>query len=241
METNNDSSRWVDERLDTLNSPAEWHPDSARALARLREQRGASSRRARRLAWLGAGTAAASVSLMAFPVTRAFAQRCAAACVSESTRVSQFLLTSFTGARVETNATRLAPDFLLSDASGREVRLSDFRGKVVLLNFWATWCLPCTVEIPWFTEFQQRYPDFVVLGVSMDEDGWSSVRPFIEKRKVNYRVMLGNEKVSALFGGVPALPATFIIDRSGKIVATHAGMCSRNDYETEIRAALEKH
>ena len=76
-----------------------------------------------------------------------------------------------------------APDFALTDAAGKTVRLSDYRGKVVLLNFWATWCEPCKAEVPWFVDLQKTYTDdLVVLGVSFDEDGWKSVRPFIEER-----------------------------------------------------------
>ena len=193
-----------------------------------------------------AGTAATSVGLMAFPETRAFAQRCASACVSESGRVRQFFLrspsvpittVSFTG-----EGRKPAPDFTLEDADGHAVKLSDFRGKVVLLNFWATWCLPCRMEIPWFTEFQKTYGDrdFVALGVSMDEDGWTAVRPYMEAAKVNYRVMIGNAGVTGLFGGVTALPATLIIDRSGRIAATHTGICGKNEYQAEIQAMLEE-
>ena len=78
-----------------------------------------------------------------------------------------------------------APDFALKDANGATVQLSDYKGKVVLLDFWATWCGPCKIEIPWFIEFEQKYKDkgFAVLGVSMDEDGWSAVKPFMEEQR----------------------------------------------------------
>ncbi len=96
------------------------------------------------------------------------------------------------------NERKVAPDFSLKDANGATVRLSDYRGKVVLLDFWATWCGPCKIEIPWFMDFEHEYKDrgFAVLGVSMDEDGWSAVKPYIEERKMNYRVMVGTEEIS---------------------------------------------
>jgi len=134
-----------------------------------------------------------------------------------------------------------APDFALKDSTGQVVKLSDFKGKVVLLNFWATWCGPCEVEIPWFIEFERQYKDrdFAVLGVSADEDGWTSVRPFVERQKMNYRVVLADEKVSQLYGGVDALPTSFIIDREGRVASSHIGLISKNTYRTEILKLLE--
>jgi peroxiredoxin len=133
-----------------------------------------------------------------------------------------------------------APDFELTDSNGRKVKLSDYKGKVVLLNFWATWCGPCKLEIPWFVDFEKRYKDqgFAVLGVSMDEDGWEAVKPYIEDKQVNYRVMVGTDAVGQLYGGVEALPTTFLIDREGKIAATHIGLVMKKDYEDEIAELL---
>ncbi len=91
---------------------------------------------------------------------------------------------------------KTAPDFSLTDANGAKMKLSDLRGKVVLLNFWATWCGPCVIEIPWFESFEQQYKSkgFEVVGVSMDEDGWPAVKPFIAEHKMNYRVLLGDDQ-----------------------------------------------
>src|SRR6202167_164371 len=99
---------------------------------------------------------------------------------------------------------RPTPDFALKDSTGQTVQLSDYHGKVVLLNFWATWCGPCKIEIPWFMEFQREYKDrdFAVLGVSMDEDGWDSVRPYMANHKFNYRVVVGNDDVGKLVGEI---------------------------------------
>jgi len=133
-----------------------------------------------------------------------------------------------------------APEFTLTDANGKSVKLSDYRGKVVLLNFWATWCGPCTLEIPWFIEFQQEYKSrgFEVLGISMDDDGWAAIKPYVAEHKMNYRVLLGNDSVSELYGGVDALPTSFIIDRDGKIASVHVGLAGKSEYIDEIQSLL---
>jgi cytochrome c biogenesis protein CcmG/thiol:disulfide interchange protein DsbE len=134
-----------------------------------------------------------------------------------------------------------APDFALKDVNGQTVRLSDYRGKVVLLDFWATWCGPCQIEIPWFVDLERRNKDkgFAVLGVSMDDDGWESVKPFLSHLGVNYRVVIGNGETAQLYGGVDALPTTFLIDRGGKIAAVHVGLADRRDFEDGVEQLLQ--
>jgi len=135
-----------------------------------------------------------------------------------------------------------APDFALRDAEGRQVQLSDYRGKVVLLNFWATWCAPCRVEVPWFIDFEKQYKDrgFAVLGVSMDDEGWDVVRPYIERMRMNYRVLMGDPMVSDLYGGVESLPTSFMIDREGRIARVHVGLVDRSEYQDDIDKLLEQ-
>jgi peroxiredoxin len=135
-----------------------------------------------------------------------------------------------------------APEFTLKDGNGQTVHLSDYKGKVVLLDFWATWCGPCKIEIPWFMEFEQQFKDrgFAVLGVSMDEDGWKAINPYVKNMKVNYRVLLGNDEVGGLYGGLDSLPTTFLIDRQGRIVAKHIGIDSgKEDFKNAIVKLLD--
>ena len=242
MDTNRE--QWVEERLAALQANSEWQPDAARGLARFQQQHDKASHRTRRWGWVAAGTVAAALPLMAFPTTRAFAQRCVSACVGQSNWVRDVFLGNPSGAALSSGFfkvrdRKMAPDFVLDDATGKPVRLSELRGKVVLLNFWATWCAPCGIEIPWFIEFQKAHQDagFATLGVSLDEDGWDAVRPYIDKRKVNYPVMVGNDDLAQQYGAA-ALPMTFIIDKSGRIAATYAGIRSKSEYEANIKAVL---
>ncbi len=135
---------------------------------------------------------------------------------------------------------KAAVNFSLPDSNGVQVALADYKGKVVLLNFWAAWCGPCKIEIPWFIEFNKTYKDrgFAVLGVSLDDDGWKSVRPYLAEKKMDYPVMVGNDQVSQSYGGIDSLPTTFIIDRDGRIVFVHMGLVGNETYEKEIRNLL---
>jgi cytochrome c biogenesis protein CcmG/thiol:disulfide interchange protein DsbE len=145
-------------------------------------------------------------------------------------------------ARIQPLAERQpAPPFELKDATGAVATLEDYKGKILLLNFWATWCAPCKAEIPWFQEFESKFSarGFHVLGVSLDEEGWEVVKPYIEERKITYRMVIGNEQVSTLYGGIDSLPTTFLIDRDGKIAAIHTGLVNKATYQKEIEQLLE--
>ncbi len=135
-----------------------------------------------------------------------------------------------------------APDFTLPTIDGKPVKLSDLRGKAVLLNFWATWCGPCKVEIPWFTELQQQYASqgLVIVGVSMDDDPKKDVPKFAQEMKIDYPILVGNESVADLYGGVEGLPVTFYIGRDGKILKKVVGLVSHSEIEDGIKEALAK-
>jgi peroxiredoxin len=142
---------------------------------------------------------------------------------------------------VQNHDRKPAPNFTLLDSNGAKLTLASLKGKVVLLNFWATWCGPCQVEIPWFIEFNKTYKarGLAVVGVSMDEDGWKSVKPYLAAKKIDYPIVVGTDDTAKAYGGVDSLPSTFIIDRDGKIAFSHTGLVGKDTYETEIRSLLE--
>jgi peroxiredoxin len=139
-------------------------------------------------------------------------------------------------------ATTAAPDWQLIDTDGRTVKLSDFKGKVVILNFWAIWCAPCRAEIPAFIALQERFgfQGLTVVGVSVDPDAASEVKSFMERLRGNYPVVIGDEKVAVDYGVVSAIPTTFVLDRKGNIVTSHLGFTTQAVFESEIRPLLEQ-
>lgn len=137
---------------------------------------------------------------------------------------------------------KAAPEFVLQDSSGKTASLKRYRGKVVLLDFWATWCTGCKKEIPWFSGFQRTYgaKGLAVVGVSMDEGGWSVLKPFLAKTGVPYRMLLGDDPTAQRYG-IQTLPDTFLIDRQGKVAAAYlAGLVDKEDVETNIQALLSE-
>jgi peroxiredoxin len=135
---------------------------------------------------------------------------------------------------------KVAPDFALTTLDGRIVKLSSLRGKVVLLNFWATWCAPCRVEMPDVAALGRQYQSqgLEIVGVAMDDDDRDGVAKFVRDRHIDYRILLKNSAVSDAYGGLRYLPQTFFIDRTGKILGRTYGLRTREQLETDIRRGL---
>jgi peroxiredoxin len=233
MEKNSD----VDDRLAKLSPDPAWYPDATGAMTKFKARRAGRSR----LIWAAAVAMTACVFVIAFPeVTQRVLTPCVNAC-------EVFFLRSAGVSRVSAADTVLtegqaAPDFKFKDAKGADIRLSAYKGKVVLLDFWATWCGGCKVEIPWFIEFENQYKSrgLAVIGVSMDDDGWKLVRPFIEAKKMNYPVVIGDEDLAQRYGGVDSLPETLLIGRDGKVAAIHVGLTGKAIFEKKIVELLGK-
>jgi peroxiredoxin len=225
---------FVDKSLGSLNEPEGFAPNAAHAKIRLE---GKAAPRSRRWMWTAVPVAAALLVVMALPGTRAMAGMNEPPVSME--KIHFYLMYHWHALVTLVHGPARAPDFALADASGKTVRLSDYRGKVVLLNFWATWCEPCKVEVPWFVDLQKTYKDdLVVLGVSFDEDGWKSVRPFLEERHVNYPVVLASPELPQQYRKIESLPATLMIDRDGRIAGEHMGLASKAQYEGLIKEQL---
>jgi len=142
-----------------------------------------------------------------------------------------------------------APELKLKDLNGKDVALADFKGKVVFVNFWATWCDPCRVEIPWLIAMQNKYgaKGFTVVGIAMDEEGKSAVAPFLDKERfdvdgqklpMNYPILLGTDEAADKFGGILGYPSSFLISRDGKIVTKFQGLKSEDELLKVIESQL---
>jgi peroxiredoxin len=133
----------------------------------------------------------------------------------------------------------IAPAIELPDISGKTDSVADWKGKVVLVAFWATWCPPCREEIPAFIDLQTKYKDRLqIVGISEDEDPPEKVQRFAQQNKINYPIVMATPAMIAKYGGVPALPTSFIIDTQGRVVQKHVGLVSVDSLEREIRALL---
>jgi thiol-disulfide isomerase/thioredoxin len=141
------------------------------------------------------------------------------------------------------------PELTLKDLDGKDVSLSEYKGKVVLVNFWATWCEPCRVEIPWLIEMQQKYgpKGFVLLGIALDEEGKSVVAPFVGKERfdvngqklpMSYKILIGNDEAADKFGGLFGYPTSILISRDGKQIKRVTGMISEDEMNKAIESQL---
>jgi thiol-disulfide isomerase/thioredoxin len=145
-----------------------------------------------------------------------------------------------------------APAFALEDLSGKKVSLADYKGKAVLVNFWATWCGPCKIETPWIIELRQKYASqgFEVLGISTEGDdlkkddkaGWAkdkaAIAKFVDQEKITYPILVDGDSLSQEYGGLDAMPTSFFVDRKGTVVAAQMGLTSESDIESNIQKAL---
>ena len=132
-----------------------------------------------------------------------------------------------------------APGFALASADNTTISLSSYKGRVVLLDFWATWCTGCKVEIPWYQEFQNKYArrGLTSIGVAMDEEGWAKVKPYLLEHPINYPIVIGNPSLVKPYK-VDNMPVTLLLDRQGNIADWHVGMVDKDTWELEIRQLL---
>jgi cytochrome c biogenesis protein CcmG/thiol:disulfide interchange protein DsbE len=145
-----------------------------------------------------------------------------------------------------------APNFSLPDVTGKRISLSNYKGKAVLINFWATWCAPCKIETPWLVELRNQYAPqgFEILGVSTEGDdlakndtaGWArtraAIQEFMQKDHIDYPLLMDGDSISKPYGGLDELPTSYFVDRKGNVVATQLGLTSKDDIEANIKKAL---
>jgi peroxiredoxin len=179
--------------------------------------------------WIIAGAAALALSLLTLPMLRK----------GGGERVHPVTAEDGSQATCDVEATKGKLDFVLKDMNNVPVKMADFKGKVVLLNFWATWCGPCKVEIPAFVELYDRYKDqgLVIAGVSID-DGPDALRAFAKEWRMQYPVLMMRSEVEDSYGPFYGIPTTFLIARDGTICTKHIGPATKEQFEQEIKALL---
>ena len=161
-------------------------------------------------------------------------------------RLSAWFLVIFLGmigcgvAAEQAGSRTAAPNFKLADLSGHSVELASHRGKVVLIDFWATWCPPCRQEIPHFIELYKAYrgKGLEIIGIALDQSGAAVVKPFAQMNGINYPIVIGTPQVEAAYGGIRGIPTTFLVDKKGQIAKKYIGYQDKEVFEKEIQALL---
>jgi len=212
------TGRWLSDRLSTLQPNANWQPDPVRGLTQFLERRRLRRVRVRRKLAIGIAFTAVVLVLSAFPMARALAERYATACMSLLGHLSNSVTNP---AYTNVDYRKPAPAFTLPDSDGRQVTLADLRGKVVVLAFWSPNCTACETEMSWFREFEQEYGNHRLV-------------------YLNHQAAQSGDAVVDSFGGLSAIPTAFLIDKSGRIAVTHGGFCSRGEFQTAIRALVNE-
>jgi cytochrome c biogenesis protein CcmG/thiol:disulfide interchange protein DsbE len=163
------------------------------------------------------------------------------ACESKNESNNEFDNSNYLEADNIKSDSKKAPDFNLPTVEGKSLKLSDFKGKIVIVDFWATWCPPCRKGIPDLIEIQNEFKnDVVIIGISLDRETKKDVPAFIKNYKINYPVVYGNSEVAQSYGGVSAIPTAFIIDKKGNIVDMHVGLMPKSTYVSKIKQLLGK-
>jgi len=132
-----------------------------------------------------------------------------------------------------------APNFELANLDGDKVRLNDSTGKIRIVDFWATWCPPCRAEIPHFNALTSKYPDLVILGIALDREGPSVLKPFAKEYNIQYPLLIGNSETVQAFGDIQSIPTTFVIDQAGYIIKKYVGYRPQSVFEADIKQLSE--
>lgn len=229
---------WIESKLALLDPGRGWETNVAIGLTRLtKEVHRRKAQIRKRWALLGVTVAVVCLCSIIFPLPRVLAHRCLQCTVAVWQSLAQV---NPSPATLKPEGERkLAPDFDLKDAQGKDVRLSVLKGRVVLVNFWATWCHGCQEEIPSFIEFEKKYEKrgLTVIGISMDDDGWKSVRPWIKEKSVNYPIVIGNNDLGKKYELV-GMPLSVLVDRKGRVANRHDGVVDPAGFEQKIQALL---
>jgi len=160
------------------------------------------------------------------------------ACSKKEEPQTQFQQTPTVESTGSAEAGNPAPDFALQDVNGKDVSLADYKGNVIMVNFWATWCGPCKREIPDFVELQKTYggKGLKIVGIALDDP--SEVNAFVKNERLNYDVLIGTDEVAMRYGNIRSIPTTFLVDREGKIVSSYVGLQPKEKWVSEIESLL---